>query len=130
MAVAHACLVASVLGQHHVCPSIGLVVHAYVFMMNHMHLLALPATEDSMLKTPKSLGRHYMQYFNYRNQRTGTLGEGRCRAAIKGAWRHCRRGGPSGEMRIKSSLPHIRFSVITDILPVQKIIRSLIQKYY
>lgn len=59
-----------------------LAVHAYVFMTNHVHLLVSPATEHSAPKTMQSLGRRYVQYFNYRYQRTGTLWEGRYRATV------------------------------------------------
>jgi putative transposase len=60
----------------------GLPIHAYVFMTNHIHLLASPATEDSTPKTLQSVGRRYVQYFNFRYQRTGTLWEGRYRATV------------------------------------------------
>ena len=60
----------------------GLTIHAYVFMTNHIHLLASPASEESIPRTLQSLGRRYVQYFNYRYQRTGTLWEGRYRATI------------------------------------------------
>jgi putative transposase len=57
-------------------------VHAYVLMSNHLHLLATPASAESLPKTMQSLGRRYVQYFNYRYQRTGTLWEGRYRATV------------------------------------------------
>lgn len=60
----------------------GLAVHAYVFMTNHIHVLASPANEESVPKTLQSVGRRYVQYFNFRYQRTGTLWEGRYRATI------------------------------------------------
>jgi putative transposase len=60
----------------------GLAIHAYVLMTNHIHLLASPTAEESIPKTLQSLGRRYVQYFNYRYQRTGTLWEGRYRATI------------------------------------------------
>ena len=59
-----------------------LAIHAYVFMTNHIHLLASPATEQSVPKTLQSVGRRYVQYFNFRYQRTGTLWEGRYRATV------------------------------------------------
>lgn len=55
-------------------------VHAYVFMTNHVHLLMTPGAEDCIAKVMQSLGRRYVQYFNYTYQRTGTLWEGRYRA--------------------------------------------------
>ena len=51
----------------------GLAIHAYVFMTNHVHLLASPETGESVLKTMQSVGRRYVQYSNFRYQRTGTL---------------------------------------------------------
>lgn len=60
----------------------GLAIHAYVLMTNHVHLLATPGTEDSVPKTLQSVGRRYVQYFNYHYQRTGSLWEGRYRATV------------------------------------------------
>jgi putative transposase len=51
-------------------------------MTNHIHLLASPETVESLPKTLQSLGRRYVQYFNYRYKRTGTLWEGRYRATV------------------------------------------------
>jgi len=51
-------------------------------MTNHVHLLATPEHEHSLPKTMQSLGRRYVQYFNYHYERTGTLWEGRCRATV------------------------------------------------
>lgn len=60
----------------------GLTIHAYVWMTNHVHLLATPAFEDSIGKTLQSIGRRYVQYFNHTYQRSGTLWEGRYRATV------------------------------------------------
>lgn len=57
-------------------------VHAYVMMTNHVHLLMTPNTETSISKVMQSLGRCYVQYVNYRYQRTGSLWEGRYRATL------------------------------------------------
>lgn len=57
-------------------------VHAYVLMTNHVHLLITPFTEVSLSKSLQMLGRYYVQYFNYCYQRTGTLWEGRYKAAL------------------------------------------------
>jgi putative transposase len=57
-------------------------VHAYVLMTNHVHLLVTPHTEDGIGKVMQALGRHYVQYYNYRYQRTGTLWEGRYKATL------------------------------------------------
>ncbi|MDE1987913.1 MAG: transposase [Alphaproteobacteria bacterium] len=59
----------------------GLAVHAYVLMTNHVHLLATPETAASLPRTMQSLGRRYVRRINARRRRTGTLWEGRYRAA-------------------------------------------------
>jgi putative transposase len=59
----------------------GLRVHAYVLMTNHVHLLATPADRDSLPRTMQSLGRRYVRHVNASQRRTGTLWEGRYRAA-------------------------------------------------
>lgn len=60
----------------------GLAIHAYVWMTNHIHLLATPLTGESISKVFQSVGRRYVQYFNGNHQRTGTLWEGRYRATV------------------------------------------------
>lgn len=60
----------------------GLAIHAYVWMTNHIHLLATPTIEDSISKTFQSAGRKYVQYFNFTHKRSGTLWEGRYRATV------------------------------------------------
>jgi putative transposase len=60
----------------------ALSIYAYVLMTNHVHLLASPGKEASLPKTLQSVGRRYVQYFNYTYGRTGTLWEGRYRATL------------------------------------------------
>lgn len=60
----------------------GLAIHAYVWMTNHVHLLATPGFDDSIGKVFQSAGRRYVQYFNYTYKRSGTLWEGRYRATV------------------------------------------------
>jgi REP-associated tyrosine transposase len=60
----------------------GMAIHAYVLMTNHVHLLATPETAYSIPKTLQSVGRRYVQYFNYSYKRTGTLWEGRYKATL------------------------------------------------
>ncbi len=57
-------------------------IHAYVLMTNHVHLLVTPHSKDSIGKMIQMLGRYYVQYFNYRYKRTGTLWEGRYKATL------------------------------------------------
>ena len=59
-----------------------LAIHAYVWMTNHIHLLATPGAEDSISKVFQSVGRKYVQYFNFKYKRSGTLWEGRYRATV------------------------------------------------
>ena len=58
-------------------------VHAYVLLDNHVHLLATPRDDARSLSTMmQSLGRRYVAAFNKRHGRSGTLWEGRFRAAL------------------------------------------------
>jgi putative transposase len=59
----------------------GCAVHAYVLMTNHVHLLLSPDTTDSASTMMQRLGQRYVQYFNRRHARTGTLWEGRFRSS-------------------------------------------------
>jgi putative transposase len=59
----------------------GLAVHAYVLMPDHVHLLVTPSSAESLPRTMQSLGRRYVRHINARTGRTGTLWEGRYRAA-------------------------------------------------
>lgn len=63
------------------CEKYSCDIHAYVLMTNHVHLLITPHEERSLSKAFQVLGRYYVQYFNYRYQRTGALWEGRYKAA-------------------------------------------------
>lgn len=60
----------------------GLAIHAYAWMTNHIHLLATPELDDSISKVFQSVGRRYVQYFNFTYRRSGTLWEGRYRATV------------------------------------------------
>lgn len=60
----------------------GVLIHAYVLMTNHLHVLASPQQKESLPKTLQSVGRRYVQYFNCAYQRSGTLWEGRYRATV------------------------------------------------
>jgi putative transposase len=57
-------------------------VHAYVLMTNHVHLLATPLDADAMPRTMQTAGRRYVGRFNRVHSRTGTLWEGRYKAAL------------------------------------------------
>jgi putative transposase len=56
-------------------------IHAWVFMTNHVHLLATPSTDDGISLMMQALGRRYVKYFNFTYQRSGTLWEGRYKSS-------------------------------------------------
>ena len=64
------------------CEKYACQLHAYVTMTNHVHLLLTPKYENSIGKVIQSVGRYYVQYFNYHYSRTGTLWEGRYKATL------------------------------------------------
>lgn len=57
-------------------------VHAWVLMTNHVHLLCTPRKPKAMSALMQSLGRRYVQYFNYSHKRSGTLWEGRFKSCL------------------------------------------------
>ena len=57
-------------------------IHAYVLMPNHFHLLLTSDLENGIGKLMQYIGRYYVQYFNNRYDRRGTLWEGRYRATL------------------------------------------------
>lgn len=59
----------------------GVAIHAYVLMSNHVHLLATPSDRGAVGRMMQAVGCRYVQYFNRRYGRSGTLWEGRYRAA-------------------------------------------------
>ena len=58
------------------------VVHAYVLMTNHVHLLVSSSAAYGISQMMQSLGRRYVRYINREYRRTGTLWEGRFKAAL------------------------------------------------
>ena len=59
----------------------GVKLHAYVLMDNHVHLLLTPPEASALSKAMQFLGRRYVGGFNAVHGRSGTLWEGRFRAA-------------------------------------------------
>ncbi len=60
----------------------GCVLHAYVLMTNHVHLLMTPEWNNSISLVMQHVGRHYVPYINNQYGRSGTLWEGRYKASI------------------------------------------------
>ena len=58
------------------------VIHAFVLMTNHVHLLATPRDEQGISRLMQAQGRKYVQYFNFTHGRTGTLWEGRYKSTL------------------------------------------------
>jgi putative transposase len=60
----------------------GVAVHGWVFMTNHVHLLATPGEDESLSQLMQFLGRLYVRHFNHKYTRSGTLFEGRFKSCI------------------------------------------------
>ncbi|MBV8604733.1 MAG: transposase [Pelomonas sp.] len=58
-----------------------LAVHAYAMLDDRLHLLVTPDTAEGLSRAMQSLGRRYVAAFNQRHSRSGTLWDGRFRAA-------------------------------------------------
>lgn len=58
--------------------SIG--IHAYTLLPDHLHLLLSSPSCEATSKLMQSLGRRYVQFYNRKYSRTGTLWNGRYRA--------------------------------------------------
>jgi putative transposase len=63
-------------------PQFGCAVHAYCLMTNHVHLLLTPAYSEACALLMKNLGQRYVQWFNHRTGRGGTLWGGRFRSCV------------------------------------------------
>jgi REP-associated tyrosine transposase len=60
----------------------GCLIHAYVLMPNHYHLLLTPPTGKALSDFMQTIGRRYVRYFNQEYQRSGTLWEGRYKSSL------------------------------------------------
>lgn len=58
------------------------VLHAYVLMTNHVHMLATQRRAGGLSAMMQALGRCYVQWFNKRCDRTGSLYEGRFKSGL------------------------------------------------
>jgi putative transposase len=58
------------------------VLHAYVLMTNHVHLLITPKRAESVSRCIMALGRRYVQYINKSQGRTGTLWDSRYKSSL------------------------------------------------
>jgi len=62
--------------------STGCLLHAYVLMTNHVHLLLTPPEPEAVSRLVISLGRRYVQYINKSYRRTGTLWDSRYKSSL------------------------------------------------
>ena len=60
----------------------GCVIHAYVLMTNHVHLLVTSREPGAISRLMQSVGRRYARYVNFTQDRTGTLFEGRFKSSV------------------------------------------------
>lgn len=71
---------ASLLYEYSIKYSVSL--HAWVFMTNHVHLLASPHKAGAISNMLQAVGRRYVRYFNREYHRSGTLWEGRFKSSL------------------------------------------------
>jgi len=57
-------------------------LHAYALLPNRVQLLVTPHAELAVPQMMQSLGRRYVQYFNRRYERSGTLWQGRYKSCL------------------------------------------------
>lgn len=65
------------------------MVHAYVLMTNHVHLLVTPLVADAASRLMQDVGREYVRYINSSYQRTGTLWEGLFKSSLVDSAHYC-----------------------------------------
>ena len=67
---------------HEACHELGARVHAYVLMTNHSHLLLTPRSAGDVSAIMQIVAQRYTQFVNWRYRRTGSLWDGRYKAAL------------------------------------------------
>jgi putative transposase len=71
------------------CRKHGCVVHAYVLMTNHVHLLITPETPTGVSLVFRDLGRDYVRQINQAYRRSGTMWEGRFKSSLVDGDAYC-----------------------------------------
>ena len=64
------------------CSAYRVAIHAFVLMDNHVHLLLTPQATDSLALAMRVSGQCYVQAFNVRHGRSGTLWQGRFNSCL------------------------------------------------
>lgn len=67
---------------HEACTGNAIAVHAFVLMDNHVHLLLTPPKPEMLAVAMRAVGQSYVQFFNYRHGRSGTLWQGRFKSCL------------------------------------------------
>jgi len=62
--------------------ALGCLIHAYVLMTNHVHLLVTPTAANDISLLFQDVGRYFVPYINKTYQRRGSLWEGRHKGHI------------------------------------------------
>ncbi len=57
-------------------------IHAYVFMTNHVHILATPSDSIGITRMMQYVGRRYVPYINQAYGSSGSIWEGRYKASL------------------------------------------------
>ena len=60
----------------------SVAVHAFVFMTNHIHLLATPPAATSVSSFMQYIGRRYVSYMNHKYGKSGSIWEGWYKASL------------------------------------------------
>ncbi|MBL0227700.1 transposase [Thermomonas sp.] len=64
------------------CTNHDVLVHAYVLMDNHVHLLLHAEQAGAVSRAMRAIGQAYVQAFNQRHGRIGTLWQGRYKSSL------------------------------------------------
>ena len=65
-----------------------IAVHANVLMGNHVHLLLTPPAREALSRSMRNFGQCYVQAFNKRHRRRGTLWQRRFKSCLVDTERH------------------------------------------
>ena len=117
---------------------VGVALHAYVLMPNHVHLLMVADDDHGISRLIQSAARRYVGYFNAKYGRTGTLWEGRFHSTIITDDRYllaCHRYIDMNPVRAGlvatpedyrwSSYRHLAFGVRDDFLSIHSVVSAL-----
>ena len=66
------------------CSAHAVAVYAYVRMDNHLHLLVAAQQARAVSRAMRDVGQMYVQAFNARHRRSGTLWQGRFKSCLVG----------------------------------------------